>query len=421
MAMEPGMDNTLTNNISQHPGVDPSDGIRGAEPSVSDTGLVDSCAPSSTPHVAGEDELQSQGLTQDVVCRQLPIYCRLYVDRFVQGVDASITIDMGVVNSLVSHILFRKINEDHCPRLAKTAPVDAARGEPLKIYGKAVIENHMGPLCFEHKCVVSDIADEFLLGEDLMLCDPSGPADIIQSEERMIFCGVSIPLKLVKPPTIRRVTVAECLEVPPMEEVIVDAYVDRNEHVIDEEEHQLLVEMHPNLPQGYGCLLAPMVVNAANITTVPVHIFNPQSKPIAIRQDSVVGQAEPVKVEYAIAKHENQSEIGNDSAARHVTLRERRKPKGKVHPSGCQARLQRQSIARKANIQVPASPLPEHLRGLYEQSAKGKSKMECAQIHSLLLKHEQVFSKDDYDLDHTKLVEHTIVTWNAKPIDQPPR
>ena len=47
--------------------------------------------------------------------------------------------------------------------------------------------------------------------------------------------------------------------------------------------------------------------------------------------------------------------------------------------------------------------------------------MECAQIHSLLLKHENVFFKDDYDLVHTNLVEHTIDTGNAKPIMQPPR
>ena len=349
------MDNTLTSDINQHPGVNPSGIIRGTEPSVSNTGLVDSCAPSSIPQVAGEDELQSQGLTQDVVHRQLPVYHGAYVDRFVQGVDATLTIDMGTVYSIVSHRLFRKISEDHCPQLAKTVPVDAAGGEPLKTYGKAVVDIHVGPLCFEHECVVSGIVDEFLLGEDLMLCDPSGPADIIQSEERMIFHGVSIPLTLVKPPTIRRVTVADCFEVPPMEEVIVDASIDRDEHVIDEEEHQLLVEMHPNLPEGYGCLLAPMVVNAANTTTVPVCIFNPHSKPIAIRQDSVVGWAEPVKVEYAIAKHENPSEIGNDSAVRCVTLRERSKPKGKVHPSRGQARLQRQSIARKANIQVSTS------------------------------------------------------------------
>ena len=38
------MDNTLPNNINQHPGVDPSDGIRGAGPNMSNTGLVGSCA-----------------------------------------------------------------------------------------------------------------------------------------------------------------------------------------------------------------------------------------------------------------------------------------------------------------------------------------------------------------------------------------
>ena len=89
-----------------------------------------------------------------------------------------------------------------------------------------------------------------------MLCNPSGPTDIIQSEERMILHGVSIPLRLIKPSIIRRVTEADCFEGPPMEEALVDAYVDGDEHVIDEEEHQLLVEMHPNLPEGYGCLLA---------------------------------------------------------------------------------------------------------------------------------------------------------------------
>ena len=77
-------------------------------------------------------------------------------------------------------------------------------------------------------------------------------------------------------------------------------------------------------------------------------------------------------------------------------------------------------LQKKANIQAPTCSLPEHLKGLYEQSAKGTSKMECAQIHSLLLKHKNVFSKDDYDLGHTNLAEHTIDTGNAKPIKQPP-
>ena len=44
--------------------------------------------------------------------------------------------------------------------------------------------------------------------------------------------------------------------VPSMEEVIVNAYVDRYENQNEEEEGRLLVEMHPNLLEGYGCILA---------------------------------------------------------------------------------------------------------------------------------------------------------------------
>ena len=122
--------------------------------------------------------MQLRGLTQNVAHRQLPVYCRAYVDRLVQGVDATLTVDTGAVNSIFSHRLFKKFSRNHCPELTKAAEVDAAGGEPLKTNGKAIVEIWMGPLCFEHECTVSDIVDEILLGEDLMLCDPSGLANI---------------------------------------------------------------------------------------------------------------------------------------------------------------------------------------------------------------------------------------------------
>ena len=130
---------------------------------------------------------------------------------------------------------------------------------------------------------------------------------------------------------------------------------------------------------------------------------------------------ETVKVQQTIAEHENPNEVGNDSAARRVTLQETGGPKGKTHMSRCQTKFHRKSITRKTTIQAPTVPLPDHLRCLYEESIKGKSKAQHAQVHSLLQKHEKVFSKDEYDLGHTHLVEHTIDTGNAKPIKQPPR
>ena len=48
--------------------------------------------------------------------------------------------------------------------------------------------------------------------------------------------------------------------------------------------------------RGDGCVLAPSIMDAASSTTVPVHLFKPHSYPVFVRQDSVVGQVEPVLV-----------------------------------------------------------------------------------------------------------------------------
>ena len=58
-------------------------------------------------------------------------------------------------------------------------------------------------------CVVADIVDKQLLREYLLLCDPLGPVDNIQLEERMTFSGVFITLRMVKPSVVRHVTEAE--------------------------------------------------------------------------------------------------------------------------------------------------------------------------------------------------------------------
>ena len=193
------------------------------------------------------------------------------------------------------------------------------------------MEIRMGLLCFDYIHVVADILDEVLLGEDLLLCDPSGPADIIQSEEKMVFRGVSIPLIMVRPLVVRCVTVAEDVEVPAMQEVIVDGFVDRQENQNEEEEGRLLVEMHPNLLEGYGCILAPIIVDASSNTAVPVCILNPHRYPIVVRQDSVVDQVEPVDVVHTISECANPSEKSNCSATRRVLLGEKSTLPGKAH------------------------------------------------------------------------------------------
>ena len=89
------------------------------------------------------------------------------------------------------------------------------------------MEIQKGPLCFNHMYVVVDIVDELLLEEDTLLCDSYGPINIIQSNEKIMSRGVTLPLKIVRPSVVRCVTTSESIKVLPMEEVIVEAYVDK--------------------------------------------------------------------------------------------------------------------------------------------------------------------------------------------------
>ena len=116
---------------------------------------------------------------------------------------------------------------------------------------------------------------------------------------------------MVRLSVVRCVTIAESVEMPLMEGIIVDAYVDRHENQEKEKEGRLLVELHPNLPERYVCVLAPMIVDSANSTTVPVCIFNPHNYLVVVMQDSVVGQVELVDVVTTITRYKNSNEKGN--------------------------------------------------------------------------------------------------------------
>ena len=83
--------------------------------------------------------------------------------------------------------MFEEISDDHRPQLLEVHPRGGAGGKPLTSFGKAIMEIRMGPLCFDHICLVADIVNEVLLKEDLLLCASSGPTNIIQSEEKNIF------------------------------------------------------------------------------------------------------------------------------------------------------------------------------------------------------------------------------------------
>ena len=84
-------------------------------------------------------------------------------------------------------------------------------------------------------------------------------------------------------------------------------------------------------------------------------------------------------------------------------------------------------ICRETGVVTPLTDdsqevvVPTHLQDLYERSINNKTEEERAIIGSLLVKFQDMFSKDDNDLGRTHLIEHEIDTGDTKPIKLPPR
>ena len=134
--------------------------------------------------------------------------------------------------------------------------------------------------------------------------------------------------------------------------------------------------MHPNLPERNFCILAPSVVDAVISTMMPVHVLNPHCYPVVIREDSMVGQVEPVEGVNTVLRCKNPNERNNISAARRLLLRER---SALLNKASRVTEGPESSFVQ--NIQEPLAPLLENLTELYQDSAEGKTEDKEMVIH----------------------------------------
>ena len=64
--------------------------------------------------------------------------------------------------------------------------------------------------------------------------------------------------------------------------------------------------------------------------------------------------------------------------------------------------------------------VPDHIEDLVARSVKGWSHPQQQAIKRLLIKHAEVFSKDEFNIGRTDLFKHEIDTGDAKPIRSAP-
>ena len=124
---------------------------------------------------------------------------------------------------------------------------------------------------------------------------------------------------------------------------------------------------------------------------LPLCILNPFNETKIIHPDTVVGTVDEI-----LGVLSRVEPVGNPTEIRSSSS----KPHGKDNPM--------------------ADVVPKHLKPVYETSSQLLSKAEKL-VFMEFLQNEETFSKDEWNLGQTDLLEHEIDTGDRKPVKQPPR
>ena len=248
-----------------------------------------------------------------------PRYPGLYIDGSIGGVEVAFTVDTGATHTILSSRVYERIPITARPKLIPGGPCpSAADGRRLDHRGSAIFELCLGNLCLRKKVDVADIADDVLLGADVLVYGPHGPADLVLSEGLVQLRGVSIPLRQVNSaPRTLRVRAADHYVVPSMAEMVLDAYVEAPSPQILRTCSQLVVEPAPTLVRDYRLAMAPTLVDATSNCTVKVRVMNSTHDPVSVKQDALLGHAgDIVGVEDTVLQQEDSGEADNYSCIR---------------------------------------------------------------------------------------------------------
>lgn len=187
----------------------------------------------------------------DATRRGAPKCDGIYLKGYLEGQKLDYAVDTGAATTIVSAALYKRIPEERRPELRPTRSLNVADGRPLELLGRGIFNMQLGPLHLKQDLTVAHISDEVLLGADIIQNGNKGPADLILSEERMILQGESIPLQLFgSPGKTRKAYSADHYIIPPLSEMVIDVYVDRDCH----EEQDTPYQRH--IKVGYSTLFS---------------------------------------------------------------------------------------------------------------------------------------------------------------------
>ncbi|CAC5417241.1 unnamed protein product [Mytilus coruscus] len=154
----------------------------------------------------------------------------------------------GAARTVLSEETYLRIPVEVRPPLVQSHSLIGADGNPLKELGTAYFEVRLGNFSFNMELVVAHIADNVLLGLDILVMGKKGPSEIRLGDKVLCWNEQNIPFKFVGEFTkVRKVIAADYTVIPGYSEVIMEAYVEKTDLDSWFSHQEFLIEPFQNL------------------------------------------------------------------------------------------------------------------------------------------------------------------------------
>ena len=316
----------------------------------------------------------------------------------VEGIRALATINSGVEVSVLSGICYPRIPEGRRPPMKDSALtlVVADQEQELTAMGVVNLQVQLKPLTFEWPVHVAPIAEDMLLGSDIL-----DAHDIAVSSHRgLLVWGAWVSCETTRRPVAlqcTRVWVPQALTIPPHHEFIVPVSLPNPEY----EGKSAILE--PLVKDSRGLLVAWGLVDTGH-STIPVRMVNLSVVPIRLRRNHLLGKLQPIQDE--VLSLEGADDQGSLSPLAPV-------------PDNVEGHATAAEADSSEVLEQEAQAVPEHLQQLYRTTAQSiRVPSVRRRIQSLLCQRQGAFAHHKLDLGTFSEVQHEIDTACAAPVRQ---
>ena len=150
----------------------------------------------------------------------------------------------------------------------------------------------------------------------------NGPADLLMSKRALVLDKKEVPIiQSGVTNRVRKVTAADHFVIPAQSECIIEVYVERKEFDDFTSEKEYVVEPTEHFQAEYPLHMASTLVDINRACTCKVRVLNPFPTAMSIKQDAVIGRAEPIEGNPVVVTNDKDAtETENHVSVRRIKL-----------------------------------------------------------------------------------------------------